>query len=106
MKVTRQASESSVYADPPVTLYTDYEFEVMAPVPWPTTIPGLPTWLPAGVDIVKDYWGRAERPPRWAWPDWPKLPELPDVPQLTGLLWAAAALGGVLLLASRAKRAA
>lgn len=40
-------------ADP---YYIDVEFLVAVDLPWPKTVPGLPTWLPMGKD-VQSYWG-------------------------------------------------
>lgn len=39
------------------TLYRDYEFLVAVDLPWSKEIPGLPSWLPPGVDVA-GYWGK------------------------------------------------
>lgn len=54
--------------------YQDYEFTVTTDVLWPASIdgaplPGLPTWVPPGVNIV-DYWGKiTTSAPDWDWLD-------------------------------------
>lgn len=37
--------------------YMDYEFLVATDVTWNPDIPGIPTWLPGGID-VQGYWGK------------------------------------------------
>jgi hypothetical protein len=113
VKVLRKASEHTAtmweVIDPPKLIYTDYEFQVEEPIPWAKTIPGLPTWLPSGVDMVADYWGRGERSPRYTYDEFfadiKKLPEkLPSIPQVSGLLWGAAALGAIILLSQNQRK--
>lgn len=52
--------------------YQDYEFTVTTDVAWPASVgvaplPGLPTWVPPGVNIT-DYWGKVTTSsPDWDW---------------------------------------
>lgn len=40
--------------------YIDVEFLVAVDLEWPGSLPGLPTWLPAGED-VQSYWGKPSK---------------------------------------------
>jgi hypothetical protein len=57
-----QVSEGVLQDLPIVSLisspyYIDYEFLIATDVDWPTSVPGLPTWLPSNQD-VQSYWGK------------------------------------------------
>jgi len=108
VRVTRKAEEQGTVSRE--AIYVDYEFMVAEPVPWTSNLNGLPTWLPSGIDVVQDYWGRGYRVPEFT------LPELPTIPETTGLVkgigfaaFGIATLVGVVVLANRSdkrKRAA
>lgn len=110
VRVTRKAEEKGTVSGE--AIYIDYEFVVEEPVPWTANLNGLPTWLPLGVDMVQDYWGRGYRAPQFKWPDipWPDLPTFPETSNLLRNLgfaaFGVATLVGVVVLSGRSRKRA
>jgi hypothetical protein len=69
--VKRTVAQTSAAALPGgAEYYTDNVLVVYQDTLWPSSLLGLPTWLPPGTDPIK-YWGKVTPPAR---PDWPSLP--------------------------------
>jgi hypothetical protein len=76
--------------------YTDNLFVVYQDTLWPSTLKGLPTWLPPGTDPVK-YWGKVTPP---APPDWGAIKPPQETLKWIGIAAAVAVVlvGGALVV--------
>lgn len=75
--------------------YTDNVLVVYQDTIWPSTLSGLPTWLPPGTDPI-EYWGKVTPP---APPDWDILPSSKTVSRIAIVAAVAAVVvGGVLIV--------
>lgn len=80
--------------------YEDFEITILKDTPWPLSVngaplPGVPSWVPKGINII-DYWGQVTS----SHPDWGWVPNTADELEnaIKGLTILGVVIGGAYIL--------